>query len=166
MANLYEITEDMMRLMDMMNDPDTDNEALEEAMQEVQANFEEKAESYCQVIKQFEADAAAYNAEADRLKQRQTVCENNVKRLKEALQKALVATGHEKGFNAGLFRLKVSNNGGVRPIVIDGEVPAEYKIVKYENNNEAIRKYLEGFADDKGCSFAHFGERGTHLSIR
>lgn len=166
MASLYELSAEMAELMEWMNDPETDDQAIKDTLDGLQFELEKKAESYCQVIKQFEADAAAYNAEADRLKQRQTVCENNVKRLKEALQKALVATGHENGFNAGLFRLKVANNGGVRPIVIDGEVPAEYKIVKYENNNEAIRKYLEGFADDKGCSFAHFGERGTHLSIR
>lgn len=166
MASLYNLTGEMLELMDWMNDPETDAQAIQDTMESLQGEIEDKAEQYCFVIRQFEADAEAYKKEAERFKQKQTVCENNAKRMKLMVQRAMELTGKESGMDAGLFKLKVVKNGGKRPLIIDGDVPEQYKVVKYENDNEAIRKYLESLANAEACPWAHIGEQGTHLAIK
>lgn len=168
MATLYELSAEMAELMEWMNDPETDDQAIRDTLDGLQFELEAKAESYCKVIRQFEADASAYKAEAERFKQKQSVCENNAKRMKEALLRAMVATGHDdkKGLDAGLFKLKVQGNGGQKPLVIDGNVPEQFVKMVPQNDNEAIRKFLDGLDENDKCEWAHYGERGTHLSIK
>lgn len=168
MASLYELTNEMAELMEWMNDPETDDQAIKDTLDGLQFELEAKAESYCKVIRQFEADAAAYKAEAERFKQKQSVCENNAKRMKEALLLAMVATGHDdkKGLDAGLFKLKVAGNGGLKPLIIDGQVPDKYINYTPSFDNDSIRKFLDGLDENDKCEWAHYGERGTHLSIK
>ena len=89
MASLYELSAEMAELMEWMNDPETDDQAIKDTLDGLQFELEAKAESYCKIIRQFEADATAYKAESERLKQKQSVCENNAKRMKEALLRAM-----------------------------------------------------------------------------
>lgn len=166
MANLFQLTGEMMELMDWMSDPDVDSQAIQDTMEGLQAEIETKAEQYCYVIRQFEADAEMYKKEAERFKQKQTVAENNAKRMKLMVQRAMELTGHEKGMDAGLFKLKVVGNGGAKPIIYDGDVPEQYQRVKYETDAEKVRKYLETLPNPEACAWAHFGDRGTHLSIK
>ena len=165
MANLFQLTGEMMELMDWMNDPETDPQAIQDTMEGLQAEIENKAEQYCYVIRQFEADAEAYKKEAERFKQKQTICENNAKRMKLMVQRAMELTGHEK-MDAGLFKLKVVDNGGQKPIIYDGDVPEQYQRVKYETDADKVRKYLETLPNPEACAWAHFGDRGTRLAIK
>ena len=166
MASLYALTGEMMELMDWMNDPNTDNQAIQDTMESLQAEIEDKAEQYCFVIRQLEADAEMYKKEAERFKQKQTICENNAKRMKLMVQRAMELTGHGKGMDAGLFKLKVVGNGGQKPIIYDGDVPEQYQKVKYEVDTERVRKYLESLPNPDACSWARLGDRGTHLAIK
>lgn len=163
MASLYELTGEMLELMDWLNDPETDPEAIADTLEGLQFELEKKAEGYCKVIRQLEADAQMYKAEAARFAQKQALAENNAKFLKEKLKNAMVATGHENGLDAGLFKLKVAGNGGKKPLKITGLVPDEFITMKPEANNEAIRAYLDEHPE---CVWAHYEERGTHLSIK
>ena len=166
MASLYQLSNEMIELMDWMNDPETDPEAIKDTLEGLQYELEQKAEGYCKVIRQFEADAEAYKNEAARFSQKQAVAENNAKRMKEALKNAMVATGHEKGMDAGLFKLKIAGNGGKKPLKITGIVPDEFVKMMPTNDNEKIREYLDGLAENEECVWAHYEDRGTHLSIK
>ena len=128
MSTLYELTGEMITLMDWMNDPETDAQMIADTLEGLQYELELKAEGYCKVIRQFEADAETYKKEAERFSQKQAICENNAKRMKEALMKAMVATGHDdkNGLNAGLFKLKIAGNGGKQPLKITGQVPEQF----------------------------------------
>lgn len=163
MSSLYEISAEMQELIDWMNDPETDQEAIMDTLEGLQYELEQKAEGYCKVIRQFEADADMYKNEAARFSQKQFVAENNAKRLKEALKKAMVETGHEGGLNAGLFKLKIAGNGGKKPLKITGIVPDEFIKMMPQADNDAIRAYLDEHPE---CVWAHYEERGTHLSIK
>ena len=118
------------------------------------------------VIRQLESDAKALKEEKERLEQRQTICENNAKRLKAALMKAMQLTGHDKKMDAGLFKLTIANNGGKQPLVIDKEVPNSFLKIKYEPDNDRIREYLEKLPEGETCDFAHLSEPGKHLRIK
>lgn len=162
MANLYEITAEMMQLQDMLSDTDIDQEVLVNTLESVQFDFEEKAESYAKVIRNMESDSDAYKQEARRLTDKAAVIDNGINRLKSTLKAAMEVTGHLK-IKGDLFTVAVQKNGGVQPLNITGDVPEEYKKVIYETDNAAIRKAL---ADGKELDFAVLGERGTSLRIK
>lgn len=166
MASLYELTGEMQELMDWLNDPETDPEAIADTLEGLQFELEKKAEGYCKVIRQLESDAQMYKAEAARFAQKQALAENNAKFLKEKLKNAMVATGNEKGLDAGLFKLKIAGNGGKRPLKITGIVPDEFITMMPEANKDAIREYLENLDENDVCEWAKLEERGTHLSIK
>jgi hypothetical protein len=87
---------------------------------------------------------------------------NNVKRMKEALIKAMDAAGTDT-IKAGEYTLKIANNGGVQPLKIEGDVPDNYTKVIVQPDNELIRKALK---DGKELDFAHLEPRGRHLNIK
>ena len=166
MSSLYEITTEMQELMDWLNDPETDEEAIADTLEGLQFELEKKAEGYCKVIRQFEADAEMFKTEAQRFQQKQAIAENNAKRLKEALKKAMIATGNDKGLNAGLFKLKIAGNGGKRPLKITGIVPDEFVKMMPTNDTDRIRDFLESLDENDSCAWAKLEDRGTHLTIK
>lgn len=165
MSTLYELTNEMLELMEWMSDPETDAQAIQDTLEGLMGEISDKAEQYCFVIRQFEADAEAYKKEAERFSQKRAIAENNAKRMKQAVQRAMELTGQEK-MDAGLFKLKISKNGGLKPLVIDGEVPAEFVKMVPQQDNDAIRKFLDALDENDTCAWAHYGERGAHLSIK
>lgn len=168
MASLYELTNEMVEFLALAEDPDIDPVAFADTLEGLQFELEKKAEGYCKVLRQMESDIEAIKAEEDRLKRNRSAIENNVKRMKDALKDAMVKTGHDdkNGLKAGLFQLNVAKNGGQRPLVIDGDVPEQFIKVKYENDNERIRAFLNSLDNNDACAWAHLGEAGTHLAIK
>ena len=56
MANLYEITQDYMTILAMMEDPELDPQTLADTMEAVEGELEVKAENYAKVIRNLEGD--------------------------------------------------------------------------------------------------------------
>ena len=168
MASLFNLTEEFMELLSWLEDPEADQQAIADTLEGMEAELEDKAEAYCMVIRQIEADAKQYNEAAQEFLRKKTVCEASIKRMKEALMKSMVATGHDdkNGLNAGLFKLKVVGNGGLKPLVITGEVPAQFVKMIPQNDNDAIRAFLDGLDENDVCDWAKYETRGTHLSIK
>ena len=168
MATLFELTDEYRRLLEFAEDPDVDPVAFADTLEGLQFEFENKAESYCKVIRQIEADAKSYNDAAQEFMRKKTVCEASIKRMKEALMKAMVATGHDdkNGLNAGLFKLKVVGNGGQKPLVIDGQVPEQFVRMVPQNDNDAIRRFLDSLDENDRCDWCHYEDRGRHISIK
>lgn len=81
MATLYEINEKILNCVDMETGEIIDEEKLEE----LQMAFDDKVEGIALWIKNLMSDAAAIKSEKDRLAERQKVCENKAKNLKEYL---------------------------------------------------------------------------------
>ena len=107
--NLYEITSDYVRLMEMAEDPDLDPDVLRETMEELDGELEEKAENYAKVIKEMESRATALKAESDRLTARRKAIENGIDRMKRNLEASMIATGKRK-FKTDLFSFNIQPN--------------------------------------------------------
>lgn len=160
-STLYELTGEILELKELLSDPEVDEQTIADTLEAVQGELESKAEDYVKVIRQLDAEAKAFDAEAEFFKAKALVRKNNIKRMKEALLNAMIATGHEaNGLAAGQFTLKVQKNGGVAPLKITGDVPDE--LTRKEPDNEKIREYLK----DHDAEWAHFEERGRHLAIK
>lgn len=166
MANLYELEKEYKELLDMAEDPEVDQQAIIDTLEGLEGEISQKAVGYSKVIRQLEADAKALKEEAKHFSDRAIVAENNAKRLKEALKGAMEMM-NMKEFDAGLFKLKIANNGGKKPLIIDAEIPEEFCKTVIVEDNEAIRKHLEELeVAGVECAWAHLGNRGTHLTIK
>lgn len=164
-SNLYVLTQDMMILQDMLTDPEANEQAVKDTLEAIMLEFNDKAEGYCMVMRNIEADLEAHKKEAERHAKIAEQDKKAIERLKNTLKSAMEATGQNK-VNAGLFKVSIAGNGGKQPLVIKGDVPEQFKVVKYENDNEKIREYLEGLDNPEACPWAALAERGTHLNIK
>lgn len=106
---LYELTEDYTNLLAIAEDPDIDEQAFLDTLDGIEGELEDKADNYAKVIRSLEADAAACDAEAKRLRNKKQTIENNIKRMKSALQYSMQVTGKVK-FKTALFSFGIRKN--------------------------------------------------------
>ena len=152
--NIYELTSEWLALYAMMDDPDIDEDTVLDTIEGVDGEIEVKADGYARVIAQLTSDAEGLKKEIDRLSKRKATIENNIGRMKTALQSAMVSTGKTK-FKTDLFSFGIQKNP---PSVIMDEpyienIPEEYLIQqdpKIDRNKikEDLKagKNLEGLA--------------------
>lgn len=108
---LYDLTEELMELLQLAEDPETDPEALQGSMESVSGLFEDKADGYAKVIRQLNAEADMVDAEIARLKAKKDSLKNNADRIKKALQAAMIATDKRK-FKTPFFTFSIRKNAG------------------------------------------------------
>ena len=162
---IYEITNDYLQLMQMMEDPELDPQTLADTMEGIEGELEDKADNYARVMKNMEADLNGIKAEIDRLSTRKKTIENNIKRMKEALQFSMETTGKTK-FKTELFSFGIRKNA---PAVVMDEPYIENvpeRFLKYSDptiNRTAIKEAIQNGEDLEGL--AHL-ESSTSLSIK
>ena len=155
---LYELTNDYAELLLMAEDPDTDPQAFTDTLEGIEGAIEDKADNYARVIRNLEADAAACDAEAKRLRNKKQTIENNIKRMKSALQYAMQVTGKRK-FKTPLFSFNIQKNPAA--VVVDEQyienIPERFLVRKDpEINRKAIRDAINAGEDIGGI--AHLSE--------
>ena len=165
MNTLYQLTADYLNLLEMAEDPDIDEQAFMDTLDGIEGAIEIKAEGYAKVMRQLEADAAACDAESKRLKNKSKTIENNIKRMKQALQYAMQATGKTK-FKTQLFSFYIQKNSA--SVVMDEQyienIPERFLVRKDpEINRKAIRDAINAGEDLTGL--AHL-ESTESLRIR
>ena len=154
MSTLYELTEDYMNLLALAEDPDIDEQAFMDTLDGIGGAIEIKAENYAKIMRQLEADAAACDAESKRLKNKSKTIDNNIKRMKTALQYAMQATGKTK-FKTALFSFGIQKNPA--SVVMDEQyienIPERFLVRKDpEINRKAIRDAINAGEDLEGLA--------------
>ena len=164
MSNLYELTQEYLSLLELAEDPEIDPEVFQDTLEGMEGEIEYKADGYAKVIKELEAEADKFKKEAERCAEKHRTISNNIKRMKESLKNAMLATGRTN-FKTDLFRFSVAKNGGKQPIeYVDGkEIPEEYRFYEWKPDTVSIKQALDA---GKELGFARYGDRGTHVSIR
>lgn len=165
MANIYELTQDYLRLLEMAEDPELDPEVIADTFEAIDGELEIKAENYAKVMKNLEGDIAALKAEEERLSKKRKAIENNIKRMKLALQEAMEITGKTK-FKTELFGFSIQKNAP--SVVIDAadirDIPEDYlKFKEPEVDKTAIKNAINAGVDFEGL--AHL-EVSQSLRIR
>ena len=165
MANLYEITQDYMTILAMMEDPELDPQTLADTMEAVEGELEVKAENYAKVIRNLEGDIAAIKGEVERLSAKKKTLENNIKNMKSALMMAMETTGKTK-FKTELFSFGIRKNA---PAVVMDEPYIENvpeRFLKYSEptiNKSAIKEAIQNGEDLEGL--AHL-EQSESITIK
>lgn len=170
--SLYQITEEMMELLDiaagvMGEDGSPEVEAaFAEHAAALSSAFDSKADDYAALIRVCETRAEARKAEADRMKALMARDDRLAERLRTMLMDAMVATNRTK-VETARFALAVKKNGGKMPVVIINEslIPVDFKVPKYVEtlDKDGIREALEAGATIPGASL---GVRGTRLDLK
>ena len=125
--NMYELTGQRLDLLNMAESGDIGPDVLRDTLEALDGEIEDKAEAYACIIKQLEADAVSLKTEIERMTAMLKSCENNAKRMKEALYNMMVATDKRK-FKTRRFSFNIQKN---RPSVkwLDEElIPEMFKI--------------------------------------
>lgn len=107
-STIYEITDDVLALMQMMEE-DPENEVIKDTLEALNGELDVKAEDYCKVIAEFKAREAALASAIESLTQKKQSVTGNINRLKMALFNAMKVTGKEK-IKGDLFYLYIKNN--------------------------------------------------------
>lgn len=152
---LYELTAERQRLLELAEDPEVDPEILQDTLEGLDGEIEDKADGYARVLSQMASDRAGLKAEIDRLTERVRRIDNSTERMKEALKNAMQITGKTK-FKTELFSFSVQLNPP--SVVIDDpdNIPKECLIeqppkidkskLKEYLNNEDEAPFLRGIA--------------------
>ena len=127
---LYEISEELMTLEDMLYDDTVDQETVQDTLEMINMDFEDKADNYAKIIRTMDASIKALKDEEQRLSSRRKSLEERQKWLKDTLEANMRFTGKIK-FKTELFSFNIQKNGGLEPLVITGElddIPGRYLI--------------------------------------
>ena len=161
-TTLFDIVGEFQDLYNMATSEEIEaEEAFIDTLESLKGELEAKSAGYVAVINRLEAEQAkaedvakAYNAVAKSRK-------SAVKRMKDTLLMAMDGLNKTE-MPAGDLTIRIQKNGGLQPLVIDGDVPDNMMKVIYEPDNDKIREFLK----ENTCDYAHLEERGRHIVIK
>jgi hypothetical protein len=151
---LYEITSDIKALEELIDSSvidadgnvkelsDEDKEALNALVNEIQDNFEGKAERIAKFMANVQAEAAAYKAEEERLYKRRKTAERKAATLKWLLEDNMKRAGMKK-VQAGVFTLSIQKNPPSVWIASDKDIPTDYWRIIPETREPDKKALLE-----------------------
>jgi hypothetical protein len=163
MTQLYALTGKLAELQAMA---DTDDEGLKEALQyamdEIQGEFEVKADNIVMLRRNIESDVTAIDNEIERLTELKRIKNNSVSQISDYLRRNMEAA-NLKSIKRPLFTITLAM--GKEKVIVDNEeaVPDELTAVKtsiapdknaiaaklkeIRDHNEAVRKRMEAGED-------------------
>lgn len=95
--NLYELTQEFATAMQAITvDPETGEVSGFEAVDGLDAAFEDKAEAYAVTIKNLDAEVKALKNERDNLKAREDATKKRMEYMKQHLADSMLAVGKDK----------------------------------------------------------------------
>lgn len=141
MANIYELTESIRLLWDLMDQGELDDDVLKDAMMNSQEDLKDKLEGYCKFIRQMESDVDGISVEIKRLQDRKAVLKNTIERSKKVMQMAMKTAG-EKKVKGQIFTIFIQADP--ESVVLDESyienIPPEYLKVKEPEIDKAKLK--------------------------
>ena len=158
---LYELTNDWLQLMTLLEEG-ADEDVINDTLEGLDYEIEQKADGYARVIRNMEADIAGLKTEIDRMTDRKKVLENNITRMKNNLQAAMELTGKTK-FKTDLFSFGIQKNVP-SVVILDGtKIPNQYLIAQEPKIDK--RAIIADLKDGMVCDWAELSQTKS-LRIR
>lgn len=140
---LYEITGEILELLTMAEDLELDQKMIQDTMEGLDFEFEEKAEAYAKIIKTMEMDITGLDTEIQRMTKKKATIKNNIDRLKKSLENAMIATGKRK-FKTPLFGFGIQKNPPSLNVLDETKIPAEFWIEQQPKlDKKAVLAYVK-----------------------
>jgi hypothetical protein len=160
---LYEMATDAIDEADGVYEKAVAEKAFSDTLESLKGELTEKAAGYVAVMNRLDMEMKKAEEIEKRYKAIKESRKNAIQRMKDACLWACDELG-VKEIDAGDMTIKVKNNGGQLPLIIDKpeSVPENLTKITIEPDNAKIREYLK----DNECDFAHIGERGRHIEVK
>ena len=163
MSNLFDIVGEFNELYEMATSEEEQAEQVFiDTLDSLKGELTEKAAGYVAVMNRLDMEMKKAEEIEKRYKAIKESRKNAIQRMKDACMWACENLNVTE-IDAGDMTIKVKNNGGQLPIIIEGEVPQNLCKVTIEPDKTLIREYLKDHPD---CEFAHIGERGKHIEVK
>ncbi|MAL97188.1 MAG: hypothetical protein CL583_01940 [Alteromonadaceae bacterium] len=155
MTQLYKLSEQFQELNALMEAEDDGSlkEAVENTLELVQGDFNDKAQALITVCQNMEGDAAAIDSEIKRLQARKKAIENRQAAMKDYLRDNMERTGISK-VSCPLFTITCVKGREIAIINDEQVIPDDYVVVKTEirPDKALIAKALKDGYEVPGCS--------------
>jgi len=163
--SLFGLVGEYKELYAMLTDADeNDQQIVEDTLEGVTGAIEVKAQGYVAVMNQLDMEIEACKKQKAEWDARLKIRQNAKDRLKKRLIDGMTMLGKNE-LQAGDVTLKVSNAGGVLPLVFDESktVPERFTKITIETDNKLVRDALDAGEE---LDFVHYGERGKVLKVK
>lgn len=139
--NIYELTNDMLKIMELMETSDIDEEVLTDTFDAIDSTYSEKINSYCKMINYYKYAIEALKAEKIRISERIKSCEKAEIRLKATITESLFAID-KRNYKTELYTI---NRLTRTKLVETGKIPEDYKkiVERKETDTAAIKLALD-----------------------
>lgn len=121
---MYDLSHKYKQVQEMIEDG---VEGLEDTLESLQDPIEEKAVGYAKVMKNIEGQISAIKTEEKRLADKRRSLENNIKRLKESLQDAMLFID-KKRIETDLFTFNIQKNPPSIRVIDEELIPKTYYV--------------------------------------
>lgn len=122
---LYEITNDIRELLAMADAGELSLSDIQDTMEALDLEFNEKAEAVIKVRQQMLADIAAIDKEIERLETLKSAPQKSAIRLEEYLKDMMLATEKDK-LDLGLFKVTLRKASVVLGDIDEDKVPEQF----------------------------------------
>lgn len=140
---LYEITESMARLDDMLSLEEIDTQTYNDTLESIQFELQSKSNDISKYITELERQSEAVNSEIKRLQELKKTRENKIESIKNYVTQAMQKMNLKKiDTDFALLSLRKSESIEVTNI---SEIPSEYKTTTIEEKADktAIKKAIK-----------------------
>ncbi len=171
MSSLFEIGADFLRLQEMAEDPNVDQEAIMDTFEAIEGEFNDKVEKWLMVIKDKQEDMNTRERLMEDLREKNQADFRTIDRMKATVKQLMELTGQKKAGGA-ILTATICGVGGKRPLVwADGVredpllLPKEYVlgVTTYKPDTDKIREALDNGIEVPGVEY---GDRGTYLKVK
>lgn len=139
---LYELTDERLKLLEMLEDEYVSEEAIRETLELNFLDIKDKFDGYGKILRQMQADREMVKSEKMRLATREKAIDNGIDRLRNYMLNAMLLMDETK-VKTELFTVSVTTR--VKPVVtIEPRLLREqFKKVEYKADNKEIEEYLK-----------------------
>lgn len=124
-TTLYDLSSDYLRILDLLEEPETDAEVLELELDKIAGLITHKAEAIAGLVKQLESMSAMRRSEADRMRDLSAANQRDADRLRDYVLRHMQAIGSER-IDTARFRLSVRQNPPAVQVLEEQLVPPKY----------------------------------------
>lgn len=124
--SLIELTSNWVAVQEMIYEGEIDMDVLNDTLESIEGEIEDKADNYARLIKELEGQAKTFKEEEARLSAKRKTLEGRAKWLKSRLEKAMIDTGKRKF--KGLFSFGIQKNPPTLKVEDNAIIPESYYI--------------------------------------
>lgn len=164
MNSLFNIVGEFNELYEMATSEEEQAEQVFiDTLESLKGELTQKAAGYVAVMNRLDMEMKKAEEIEKRYKAIKESRKNAIQRMKDACLWACDELG-VKEIDAGDMTIKVKNNGGQLPLIIDKpeSVPENLTKITIEPDKAKIREYVE----NNECDFAHLEPRGRHIEVK